>query len=162
MHVANGEHTTVVKELFTDRLYGSKEDMLSRCCFDTIGPLACEFVLSEQFRISRESDVGKLLLLRFAHEPSTDEILFAFRRRGLIAPQEEDALRFASSLRDDSCDAPVVFLHTDNLWRVPGSREQVCVVELAARRRLYTIWHKNNWGRKYFFAARKSTSQPPN
>jgi len=135
-------------------LRGNAEEQLTKGQFDLVGPVVEEFVFSEQFRISDQAP-ALLELVRFAHEPSTDEILRTFALMGFTPPHEEDALRFGAALASQTYPVPVVFLHTDNLWRVPGSREQVCVVDLSQRRRLYSIWYRNNWGKRYIFAARK-------
>ncbi len=133
-----------------------QEDLFQRAKFDLAGPLAREFVASESFRMTEQPRDNVLVLVQFHHEPSTDEVLATFSRLGLVQPTEQDALRFTIASPLGLHDLPVVFLHTDNLWRVPGTREQVCVVHLQKRRHLYTIWYRNNWGKRYVFAARKA------
>ena len=141
----------------------TKGALLEAGRYDLVGVEAKAFIASAKFRWATKPDECDIELVEFDHDPPSSEYVLAeFKRRGLLEPTEEDALRFGEKYPDLQIEAPIVFLHSANLWLDPFGRRRVLVLFAGgSERRLDCFWFGDRWPRRYRFAARrprKSTS----
>jgi hypothetical protein len=73
-----------------------------------------KFIMSSEFRWATDPKEVDIELVEFNHDPTTDEVLEDFARRGLVEPMEEDVLRFGHKYPDLQGDSSIVFLHSGN------------------------------------------------
>ena len=93
----------------------------------------------------------EIVLITFQHDPTSEEVLAEFKRRGLERPTPEDAFVFGVTYPDEQKKQPVVFLHKP--VRVLGHRHVLVLCESARERYLYLSRFDLGWTRDYVFAA---------
>ena len=98
-----------------------------------------------------EPEEREIVLVKFQHDPTSEEVLAEFERRGLERPTTEDALVFGVTYPDEQRKRLVVFLHEP--VRVRGHRFVLVLHGLAGGRYLCLGWFDDGWRRSYGFAA---------
>ncbi len=84
----------------------------------------------------------------YDHNPSSDEILLEYKKRGLERPTHEDALKFDEAYPNEK--GIFVFLHEP--WLDPDRYLVVLVVFRGeALRKLYLSWFVRQWSRHDWF-----------
>lgn len=134
----------------------TKESLLAAGRYDSVGHIAKAFVTSPSFRWTKEPCECDIELVEFNYDPSSDQVLAEFAKRGLLEPTEEDALRFGGKYPDEQLESPIVFLHKENIWL--GSFDFRGVLVLGAggsERELGCGWFVGRWGRGGRGAARR-------
>lgn len=134
----------------------SKEEVLAAGHYDWVGDVAKAFIASPQFRWGTKREEVDIELVEFDYDPTSEQVLTEFAKRGLEEPMEEDALRFGEKYPDVQLEFPIVFLHKTNLWLGPDGRRGVLVLRRSgAGRGLYCRWFDDEWIRDCRFAARR-------
>ncbi len=104
------------------------------------------------FPIEKHAPVSRTIeLVKFDYNPTSEEVLAEFARRGLERPTHEDALTFGSEYPEEQRKCPVVFLHEPVL--VDGGRCVLVLDEDGRERSLGLDWFVDGWDRRYVFAA---------
>ncbi len=114
---------------------------------------ANDWITDERFPIQKHAPVSRTIeLVKFInHDPTSEEVLAEFARRGLERPTYEDALYFGIQYPEEQRKRPVVFLHEPVL--LPDDYRGVLVLRgYAGRRSLSLYWFGDHWGRDYAFA----------
>jgi hypothetical protein len=123
-------------------------------------------ITDERFPIQPHAPVQRVIeLIKFDHDPSSEEVLEEFERRGLERPTYEDALYFGIQHPDEQRKHHIVFLHEPVLGQYPiltlhetfqdhDSIRLVFVLrEAPGRRYLELDPYVSRWSRRYVFAA---------
>jgi len=109
-------------------------------------------ITDERFPIAEHAPTPrKIELVEFDYDPTSEEVLKDFRRRGLKRPTYEDGLYLGIQHPEEQKKRPIVFLHEP----VQGSDGSLRVLVLHGRsgeRRLRLGWFYGGWGRGYVFA----------
>lgn len=109
-------------------------------------------ITDKLFPIEKHTPVSRVIeLVKFNHNPTSEEVLAEFERLGLERPTCEDAFIFGIAYPEEQRKHPVVFLH--ETVRVGGGR---CVLVLRERdhgRDLDLHWFDRGWRRFCVFAA---------
>jgi hypothetical protein len=97
------------------------------------------------------SPLRELVLIEFAREVTSDEILAEAARAGLERPVYEDALQFGARYPEVQCGGPVVFLH-DPWFGFFGRRDVLCLWSNGSRRELGLEGFDDTWSPGHRFA----------
>ena len=98
-----------------------------------------------------EPEEREIVLVKFQHDPTSEEVLAEFERRGLERPTTEDALVFGVTYPDEQRKRLVVFLHEP--VRAYGHRHVLVLHGLARERYLSLSWFVAWRARSCGFAA---------
>ncbi len=99
-----------------------------------------------------EPEEREIVLISFdEHDPTSEDVLAEFEKRGLERPTTEDALVFGVTYPDEQKKAPIVFFHEP--VRVRGGRRVLVLRGYARLRCLYLFWFGARWLRRCDFAA---------
>ena len=108
-----------------------------------------DWITDERFPIKKHSSVRKTIeYVTFNHDPSSEEALEEFRKRGLQRPSYEDALRFGAQHKEEQRNGPIVFLH-EPVLAPDGSRFVLVLDGGAGLRSLFLGWFDYRWPRGY-------------
>lgn len=110
------------------------------------------WITDERFPIQKHEPVSRTIeLVKFDHDPTSEEVLAEFSRRGLERPTHEDALYFGIEHPDEQMKRPLVFLHEP--VQGPGGRLGVLVLDgHVGGRNLRLDWFGSGWPRDDLFA----------
>jgi hypothetical protein len=132
----------------------SATQLLAAGNFDYVGDYARKFVEGDSFPISTDKDEFDIEYVEFDYDPTSEQVLAEFERRGLARPHPEDALRFGEKYPGEQKKGPIVFLHEP--WLDPdGSRGVLCLHQGGAERGLGMGWFDDRWLRGCRFPARR-------
>lgn len=111
-----------------------------------------DWITDERFPVQKHASVSRSIeLVEFDHDPTSEEVLAEFSRRGLNRPTHEDALYFGVKHPEEQRKRPIVFLHEPGQF--PGGSRRVLVLGGGARKRgLDLYWLVGRWGRRCAFA----------
>ncbi len=124
--------------------------------YNWIGDVVREFTESKQFRIDPEPKKIELELVELDYDPTTTQVLKEFKKRGLVEPTEEDALRFGKKYPDLQHKFPIVFLNAHHPWLVDRGLPRVIVLRrFSGGRGIVGYWLQSGWFRHYRFAGRR-------
>ena len=110
------------------------------------------YINSRNFPVRRTASVSReIVLLKFDHDVTSEEVIAEAARQSLGRPVYEDALYFGIEHPDVQREQPVVFLHEPR--RNPnGSLFVLCLWSYAGDRRLALYYFNLRWLRSYRFA----------
>lgn len=111
-----------------------------------------DWVTDERFPLQTHEPVSrKIEIVSFDHDPTSEEVLAEFSRRGLERPTYEDALYFGIAYPDEQRKRPIAFLHEP----VRDPDGYLCVLVLdegVGGRHFDLLWFDRRWPRHYLFA----------
>jgi hypothetical protein len=112
-------------------------------------------VNSQNFPMRSERGHGKIEIIDFGREITSEEALVEAKKLGLERPDYEDALFFGEQFPEKQRERPIVFLHEP--WQNPHRILHVLVLlGDSLRRKLDLVWFDDGWHRGCVFAfARK-------
>lgn len=111
-----------------------------------------DWITDERFPLHEHVSVDYMIkLVEFDHDPSSDEVLREFTRRGLERPTYENALYFGVQHSGEQRKQPIVFLHEPVLG--PDDRHRILVLDgKAGKRYLQLNNFDGTWNRRCVFA----------
>jgi hypothetical protein len=111
------------------------------------------WITDERFPLLQHDPIGRVVeYVEFDHDPTSDEVLAEFSRRGLERPTYEDALYFGIMYFDEQMKSPVVFLHEPVRYRV------LVLYKDLGKRGMRLRFFKNRWNRRCMFAGIRKPS----
>ncbi|MBI4120061.1 MAG: hypothetical protein HY454_01205 [Parcubacteria group bacterium] len=110
------------------------------------------WITDERFPLQTHDQMGRTIeLVEFDHDPTSEEVLAEFIRRGLERSTYEDALYFGIQHPEEQRKRPIVFLHEPVLD--PCGRRGVLVLGGdAGGRKLLLVLVAGGWDRDFVFA----------
>ncbi len=114
-----------------------------------------DWITDKRFPIQEHALVSRTIeLVKFDHDPTSEEVLTELARRGLERPTYEDALYFGIEYPEEQRKHPVVFLH-ELVLDPAGNRLVLVLVEDAGKRGLLLEWFDDPWDRLDAFVGRR-------
>lgn len=118
-----------------------------------------EFLEGDKFSLASKAAKMKIVLIGFQYNPSTEDVLAEFARRGFERPTEEDALRFGEKYPNEQIHNTIVFLH-QHLFGPPDKQGVLALTYHSGEygsggRGLFVTSLETKWPQKFFFAARR-------
>ena len=110
------------------------------------------WITDERFPIQSHEPIPRTIeLVEFDHDPTSEEVLADFARRGLERPTHEDALCFGIQHPEEQRKHPIVFLHEPVLS--PGVVRDVLVLRgIVGDRELHLCLFGGWWSSLFVFA----------
>lgn len=111
-----------------------------------------DWITDKRFPIKKHVPVSRTIeLVEFDRDPTSEEVLAEFARRGLERPTYEDALYFGIQHPEEQRRRPIGFLH-EPVRNPLGDRIVLVLGGLADGRHLHLYWFGLRWHRDYAFA----------
>lgn len=111
--------------------------------------------------LPRDSEWRKIEGVKFDHDPTSEEVLAEFERRGLERPTYKDALYFGVLHPQEQEKHPVVFLH-EPVEDLGGDRRVIALFGRPGRRCLGLDLFDHKWSRDCVFAGVRKVTSPQN